>query len=559
MALVATGTATAAGKGAPAAEPVIVETFSEPFRGGTDPLTLQSEMNQLSSWLWAEAAATPVDPGISVDITRQDRIDIGEEPCADCDGRLLVSPGKLRVGVVKGLKQPVAFRNFSPGALRGNLLFARGGVRPAEDGAVWTLTARSAGASGLRVHFSGFDLPEGAEVYIYNDGGEAYGPYTARGPHGDGQFWSHSVGGSTANIQMRYFGELDPAKMAKVRFGINKVAHLGSHSVIPIGDEPDDPGTVTTDSFCSFNANCVQNASCSSIPGAVSVAEDAIAHMQWISGPFIYICTGGLLADTDTSSDRPLFLTANHCLSRGKDAKNLETFFQFTTNCNGSCPQPFQDPPGVTKVLGATILSTSSSSDYTLMELKQSPPSGTAMMGWTNAPIANSNGASLHRISHPGGAPQAYSEHEVDTSAGTCQGVPRGDWIYSRDTYGATEGGSSGSPVLNSNGQVVGQLTGSCGYNTGNPCDSVSNATIDGALAAYYSNVSTYLDPDTGGGDPPGGGSCDNDGTCESGEDCTNCGDCEGRTGGRKSLRYCCGDGTAQGPEGDGSICDGNY
>jgi hypothetical protein len=35
MALVATGTVTAAGKGAPVSEPGIVETFSEPFRGGT--------------------------------------------------------------------------------------------------------------------------------------------------------------------------------------------------------------------------------------------------------------------------------------------------------------------------------------------------------------------------------------------------------------------------------------------------------------------------------------------------------------------------------------------
>lgn len=55
------------------------------------------------------------------------------------------------------------------------------------------------------------------------------------------------------------------------------------------------------------------------------------------------------------------------------------------------------------------------------------------------------------------------------------------------------------------------------------------------------------------------GGSCDNDGVCESGENCTNCGDCEGRTNGKPANRFCCGDGTAQGPEGNGSICDGNF
>lgn len=49
-------------------------------------------------------------------------------------------------------------------------------------------------------------------------------------------------------------------------------------------------------------------------------------------------------------------------------------------------------------------------------------------------------------------------------------------------------------------------------------------------------------------------------GTCDAGESCTTCSaDCAGVTGGAPSKRYCCGDGIAQGPEGDGTVCDGNY
>jgi len=48
-------------------------------------------------------------------------------------------------------------------------------------------------------------------------------------------------------------------------------------------------------------------------------------------------------------------------------------------------------------------------------------------------------------------------------------------------------------------------------------------------------------------------------GTCDAGEDCSSCSDCAGVTSGRPTNRYCCGDGTAQSAEGDGSICDGNY
>jgi hypothetical protein len=52
---------------------------------------------------------------------------------------------------------------------------------------------------------------------------------------------------------------------------------------------------------------------------------------------------------------------------------------------------------------------------------------------------------------------------------------------------------------------------------------------------------------------------CNSNGVCEAGEDCTNCGDCAGKRNGKPSGRYCCGNGVAEGPEGDGTICDGNF
>jgi polyhydroxybutyrate depolymerase len=56
---------------------------------------------------------------------------------------------------------------------------------------------------------------------------------------------------------------------------------------------------------------------------------------------------------------------------------------------------------------------------------------------------------------------------------------------------------------------------------------------------------------------------CINDcgnGVCDPGEDCNSCStDCAGVQTGKPSGRYCCGNGTAEPAEGDGSICDGNY
>jgi len=53
---------------------------------------------------------------------------------------------------------------------------------------------------------------------------------------------------------------------------------------------------------------------------------------------------------------------------------------------------------------------------------------------------------------------------------------------------------------------------------------------------------------------------CDGDGICEAGENCNSCAsDCAGVTGGKPANRYCCGNGIVESPEGDGSVCDGNY
>jgi hypothetical protein len=153
--------------------------------------------------------------------------------------------------------------------------------------------------------------------------------------------------------------------------------------------------------------------------------------------------------------------------------------------------------------VGATILATSTSSDYSFLRLASAPVTkdGTAAyLGWSSTAIANTNGVQLYRISHPSGSPQAYSEQRIDTGKGTCRTLPRGSFLYSTDNLGATEGGSSGSPVVNGSGQIVGQLYGACGTNLNDVCDSASNATVDGAFAATYPNVASWLSP--------GGGSC---------------------------------------------------
>ena len=151
--------------------------------------------------------------------------------------------------------------------------------------------------------------------------------------------------------------------------------------------------------------------------------------------------------------------------------------------------------------VGATLKAGSSNTDVTLLQLASAPTTADGVatyLGYLTTAVANTNNLALYRISHPAGSPQAYTEGVVDTTKGTCRTLPRGNFIYSRDTVGATEGGSSGSPVVNGSGQIVGQLYGACGTNVNNSCDAAANATVDGAFAASYPLLAPFLNPGSG-------------------------------------------------------------
>lgn len=483
------------------------QAFTERSPGHFDAAAYTLEMQLLNSGLVAEGVPAAMRAPIAVKVTQAELDDL--EAGAFVERR-------VRVGLTKDVGVAVDFADLGTGLqTRVAQLRPFGAVQgsPAA-GFVWTGVVRSEKATALRLHFTELNLPEGVELFVYNLAGDAFGPYTGKGPMGTGELWSHTVTGPEIFVQLHAGRALNAPTLRATHFVIDELGFLGERFLLPFYTRPAS-GSLAERAFCSFNASCVQNVNCGGTSSAVNGARDAVAHMQFRSGGFIYICSGGLLADTDSSSQIPYFLTANHCLSKNRDASSLEAYFQFDTPCGGSC----YDPVGaVPRTVGSTVVATNRTGDYTLLELAETPPAGSAFLGWNSTPVAFSNGTNLYRVSHPLGAPQAYSEHQVDTSKVTCTSWPRGERIYSQDLYGATEGGSSGSPVVNSAGQVVGQLSGACGYNVNDPCDSASNATVDGAFASYFSEVEPYLDPGSGGGTcAPTGDPCKKAADCCSG------------------------------------------
>jgi hypothetical protein len=451
--------------------PQYSQAFMETSPGAFDPAEYSRVMGGIFNWLMSEA----VSPRsiITVNVSEEELAELDKYECETC-----VKSQKLRVGLVK----PVGVQ-FSFGSLDSV-------ERTADGGMVWTGAVESRGATGLRLHFTNFNLPDNSALYIYGLNGEAFGPYTGRGQSDSGDFWSHTLTGPVVYVQLRHFGPISENALRSISFDIEGAGYLSDKFLIPFyqGKTPELEGLSGTMTHCPDNAACVEDASCYS-GTALANAKKAAAAMQWVSGAWIYMCSGGLIADSDPGTQIPYFLTANHCISRDRIAESLECYFQYaTSSCHATC-QPIGNFP---RTLGADVLNSSTDGDHTLMQLWQNPPSGSVFMGWTTQPVANANGTRLFRVSHPSGMPQAYSEHDVDNAYIECSGLPIGEFIYSYDVLGATEGGSSGSPVMNMNGQIVGQLYGACGY-TLETCDAEQNRTVDGAFAFYYNSVAPWL------------------------------------------------------------------
>jgi len=461
--------------------PEYPQAFMEKSPGTFDADEYNRTMELTYNWLRSEAAS--LGSIITVNVTEDDLAELNSYECETCGQRQ-----KLRVGLVKPLEANISFASLD------SL------TRTADGGAVWTGAVESPGAAALRLHFTNFNLPDNAGVYVYGLNGEAFGPYTGLGYTKSGEFWSHTIIGPVAYVQVRNFGPVSEKDLQSISFDIDGAGYLSEKFLIPFFQEksPELEGVSGAMEHCPDNEPCVQDASCYS-GTAVNEAKNAAAYMEWVSGGWIWMCSGGLIADSDPETQIPYFLTANHCISKDKAAAALECYFQYaTSSCGASCPDPGTFP----RTIGATIMDTSRDGDHTLLQLNENPPSGSVFLGWTADPVATVDGTQLFRISHPSGMPQAYSKHAVETTLVECSGLPIGEFIYSEDLDGATEGGSSGSPVMNMNGQIVGQLYGACGYNL-EVCDAENNRTVDGAFAFYYSQVEPYLG--SGSGPGPGG------------------------------------------------------
>ena len=320
---------------------------------------------------------------------------------------------------------------------------------------VWKLRVKSKGAEALSVDFENFHLPDGAELFIYNAAeSHVIGAFTSENNKSHGYFATEMIQGD--EIVLEYILPAN-ASSEEVSFTVTDIAYIYR-----------DSGFNTFKSFgssgsCEININCVEGTNWQS-------QKKGIARIYGKDGGTRFWCTGSLINNT-RQDFTPYFFTANHCGDEASISDYLQWVFYFNYEAEG-CSNPSTEPDNTQTMTGSSLIANadqgiSSGSDFKLLLLDDDVPNSYEPYynGWNRSTNPAQSGVTIH---HPQGDIKKISTYtqtlvssSYDGDAENLNGLYwRVNWAETTTGWGVTEGGSSGSPLFDQNGYIVGSLTG---------------------------------------------------------------------------------------------------
>ncbi len=339
----------------------------------------------------------------------------------------------------------------------------------------WALDFGYADAPGgtklVMLHFQNVNLPDANRLEV--DLGYDTDVFTSSD---GGSFWTrpvnvHAFGANT--IPVRYITSGAPAGSVQIdRYGRGE-RHVGGpgHPSFSNSD-PFLPDPVYTEPtydpywFCApppkwENVRCIPSGDLrAQVAKSVGMIVTVCPPDEYSSVEYVTTCTVTLV-DTDK------VISAGHCHSPD-EALTSSVVFEYETNCDGSRPAGYS--PRFHKVTTALQFRYDRGFDYSLLRLKTAPAGLTPIQLRHDLPAV---GEQVFGIHHPNGAVKKISLPHASFAAVTASNamgirVP---------TNFHVSGGSSGSPLFDAAGRIVGVLSngGPC---TGSPLLYFPTATI---------------------------------------------------------------------------------
>ena len=322
----------------------------------------------------------------------------------------------------------------------------------ADGGRLWQMEIHAEKALALDFVFSKFWLPKEGKFFLFNPSTkETIGAITSQYLLGDKnkphRFSTGVLKGD--KIILEYYQptgeqELPIIKVEKAYYTYN----------IP------SPNFLST-STCSYevNVNCSEGSNW-------QLEKNAVALVYYKDGYNAVWFSGSLVNNTQNNL-APLFLTADHCMG-SKDATGDNDLSDWVfywgyelENCSSTTQPDYYNKT----TTGATLIANNSYSDFALLQLQQDPINKTGYipyyLGWDASGSSGTGGVCIHHPNHDVKKISTYSCTPQTVSYNSSPYVNWGvQWDATAHGHGITEEGSSGSPLINNNHRVIGQLRG---------------------------------------------------------------------------------------------------
>ncbi len=320
------------------------------------------------------------------------------------------------------------------------------GVWESDNGInVWRLKIHIEGSVKINIYFKDFRLEKSDLLFIYPEGKKVNEALTSIN---NGDFLTTDIyNTNTLTI------ELNRTSNNKILpFKINKIGVIMNDYERDFGESD----------FCEIPVNCSEG-------DAFKRQKNGVARILVKEGGALFWCTGSLINNTENNG-KQYFLTANHCGQYADDADYLQWHFDFnyeSPDCNRPETEPDKNSISGAELLASAPNSTSQGSDFKLLLLKQAIPASYSpyFNGWDRTGNISNNGVTIH---HPQGDIKMISTYTsplipTDYYGGTSNSNGyfwKVIWGDTENGHGVTEGGSSGSPLFNQDGLIIGSLTG---------------------------------------------------------------------------------------------------